>query len=274
MSMIFKIAICQMNVINNKQDNISCALSNIHEAAKNKADIVVLPEMFNCPYENSQFTQYAEAREDSPTLKALSGCARDLGVYIVGGSIPEFDDGNIYNTSFVFNRMGDIIARHRKVHLFNIDVPGGITFRESDILNAGGEVTVFETEYGKIGLAICFDIRFPELFRLMVLKGAGLIIVPAAFNMVTGPAHWEVLIRARAVDNQLYVAAASPARDENANYIAYGNSIVADPWGKVTARAGAGMEILYSDIDPNYVESVRKQLPVLSGLRSDIYRLI
>ncbi|MCR4434309.1 MAG: carbon-nitrogen hydrolase family protein [Clostridiales bacterium] len=269
----FNIAICQMNVINSKSENLKKAVAMIEASGKSKADIVVLPEMFNCPYDNKKFSEYAEHAHHSETIDKISETARKLKMYVIAGSIPEIERNRIYNSCFVFNRKGEVIGRHRKLHLFDIDIKGEIKFTESEILTAGEEITVIDTEFCKIGIAICYDIRFPELFRLMALKGAKLMVVPGAFNMTTGPAHWETLIRARAIDNQVYIAAASPARDENSSYRAYGNSMVADPWGTVTARADAGECIIFSDIDLLQVEKVRRELPLLKHRRVDIYLL-
>lgn len=270
----FKIALCQMKVIDNKNSNIKNALNMIKVSAENKSDLVVLPEMFNCPYDNEKFREYAEEKEGSKTLNAISKAAKDSNRYIIAGSIPELDGDKLYNSSFIFNRDGEVIGSHRKMHLFDVDIAGKISFKESATLSAGNQITLIDTELCKIGIAICYDMRFPELLRLMTLKGAELIVIPGAFNMTTGPAHWETLIRARAIDNQIYVAAASPARNEELSYVAYGNSMVADPWGEVLARARAEEEIIYADIKLSKVNEVRREIPVLNGRREDIYSLI
>ena len=268
----FNVAMCQMQVVEDKQKNTTNALRMIEESSPN-ADLVILPEMWNCPYQTELFPLYAEEMENSPTLDAISKAASNEGVYILAGSIPEKHEDKIYNSSFFFDREGEIIGVHRKVHLFDIDVADAISFKESLTLTAGDEVTVVDTELGKIGICICYDIRFPELSRLMALEGAELIIVPGAFNMTTGPAHWKSLIKVRAVDNQVYVAAVSPARDEEASYVAYGHSMVADPWGKIIKEAGSGEEIIYSHIDLSIIQKVRAELPLLENRRTDIYQL-
>jgi predicted amidohydrolase len=227
--------------------------------------------MFNCPYQTDQFHLYAEDAGESPTLKAVSQAARDNEVYLVAGSIPERDQDHIYNTSFIYNPSGELIGRHRKLHLFDIDVPGRIQFKESETLTPGEEITVVETDFGKLGVAICYDIRFPELSRLMTMQGAELLVFPGAFNLTTGPAHWEILSRVRALDNQVYLATCSPARDEQASYVAYGHSLVADPWGDVIFQAGNGEEILYSSIKASRVDEVRQELPLLKNRRKDLY---
>lgn len=265
-------ALIQMPVTADKEANLSRACKDLREAKARGADIGVLPEMFCCPYDNSCFRAYGE-EEGGPAQRTLSALAAELGMYIVAGSLPELEEGRVYNTSYVYDRHGLQLARHRKAHLFDIDVKGGQRFRESDVLSPGNEITTFETEFGTMGLCICFDLRFEELARCMCLRGADCLFVPAAFNMTTGPAHWELLFRQRAVDNQCFTVGVSPARDERASYIAYGNSIAADPWGTVLCRAGAGAEILYADLDLNHLEAVREQLPVLSARREDLYTL-
>ena len=156
-------------------------------------------------------------------------------------------------------------------HLFDIDVAGGQRFRESDTLSAGNEITVFDTPWGKMGLCICFDLRFQELAQLMALEGAQVLLVPAAFNMTTGPAHWELLFRQRAVDGQLFTAGTSPARDETASYVAWGHSIVCDPWGTVLHQCGAGEQVVVTELDMSRVSAIREQLPILSARRTDVY---
>lgn len=268
----FKIGLCQIQVEENKDVNIKKAERFIREAAENGSQLVVLPEMFNCPYENKYFPLFAE-EYPGETTTVLAKLAKELGIYIVGGSIPEKDQDVIYNTSYIFDRRGSCIGRHRKMHLFDIDVKGGIRFKESDSLGYGEDVTVIDTEYCKIGVAICYDMRFPELMRLMTLEGAQVILVPAAFNMTTGPAHWELLLRARALDNQVYFVAASPSRNMQASYHAYGHSSIVNPWGEVISEADERECIIYGEVDLQMVEKIRKELPLLKHRRADLYEL-
>ncbi|MCK9151198.1 carbon-nitrogen hydrolase family protein [Methanobacterium alcaliphilum] len=269
----FKIGLCQMEVVDSKQENISKALKMIESAASNGAELVILPEMFNCPYDNTKFLEYAESVDDSVTLYSLSEIASKLNINLIAGSIPEKTEQGIYNTSFVFNPNGEIIGFHRKMHLFDIEVPGQIFFKESDTLESGDIITVIETGLCKIGLGICYDMRFPELSRLMALQGAELLVFPGAFNMTTGPAHWETLIRCRSLDNQVYVAAASPARNIDASYVSYGHSMVCDPWGSILKQAKFEETIIYAEIDLNRERNVREELPLLKNRRKDIYQL-
>lgn len=267
-----KLALIQMMVTDDKAQNLRTACEKICFAARAGIDFAVLPEMFCCPYRNDCFRLYGET-ENGPAQTALSALAAELGIYIVGGSIPELSDGRVYNTSYVYDRSGRCIARHRKAHLFDIQVEGGQHFRESDTLSSGNAVTTFETEFGTMGLCICFDLRFEELARCMCLRGAKCIFVPAAFNMTTGPAHWELLFRQRAVDNQCFTVGVSPAQDTAGSYVAYGNSLVVDPWGTVLCRAGAEEATLLTELDPGRIDAVRAQLPILSARRTDLYQI-
>ena len=228
-------------------------------------DFLVLPEIFTCPYDNKCFPRFAE-QDGGPTFSFLSELARSRKMYVIGGSVPELDDGKIYNTSYVFDRGGNLIGKHRKVHLFDIDVEGGQYFRESDVLSPGEKCTVFDTEFGKMGVCICFDIRFPNLFMKMRQEGVKMVFVPAAFNMTTGPAHWHTLFKSRALDQQIFVLGCSPAREESASYVAYGHSILTDPWGSIVCQLGAEEGILTAQIDLERVNEVRSQIPLGSGI--------
>lgn len=269
----FEIAMCQMKVVENKEENIKKAVSMIKEASHHGARIVVLPEMFNCPYENDKFVEYAEEKLTSRTLEAISRAANENNVYIVAGSIPERDSENIYNSSFIFDDCGNMLDVHRKLHLFDVDVDDGINFRESDTITPGNKVTVIDTPLIKFGVAICFDVRFPELFRLMVMEGAKLVVLPGAFNMTTGPAHWETTLRARAIDNQIYMAAVSPARNNELSYVAYGHSMLVDPWGNMVETANEAETIIYATVNGELVNKIREELPLLKNRREDIYEL-
>lgn len=268
----FKVALLQTKVYDNKDLNVENAVKLIEMVSKEGADIAVLPEMFFCPYDNSYFRKFSEGH-GGPAYKKMSQAAKEAGIYVVAGTIPELENDKVYNTSYVFDRNGIQIARHRKMHLFDIDVKGGQYFKESDTFASGKDVTIFETEFCKIGLAICYDIRFPELARLMVKEGAEVLIYPAAFNMTTGPSHWELSFRARALDNQSYTIGVAPARDMEFSYHSYGNSIVASPWGNVLNKMDEKEGYIIQEIDLDYVKKVRTELPLLKHIRRDIYTL-
>ena len=244
----------------------------VGQAAAQGTDLVTLPEIWNGPYQQDMFPSFAEPRF-GPSWQLLSNLAARYGIWLSGGSIAEREDGKVYNTAYVFDRSGNEVARHRKMHLFDINVTGGQHFMESKTLSAGSQVTVFDTEFCKMGLCICYDARFPELFRLMVDGGAKLILVPAAFNMTTGPAHWELLFRQRAVDNQVFCVGTSPARDEAASYRAWGHSIVTDPWGRVVTQLEEGEALRTVELDLELADQIRAQLPLLAHRRKDVYRL-
>jgi len=260
-----------MKVTGNKEQNLQNARDMIIRASSDGAGIIILPEMFNSPYQAKYFKIFAETYPGK-TTEMLSSLAQKLNVYIVGGSIPEKEGDKIFNTSFSFGKNGELIGKHRKIHLFDIDIKNKISYRESDYIAPGDKITILDTEYCKIGIAICYDMRFPELIRKMTLEGARIIIIPAAFNMITGPAHWHIIARARAIDNQVFFITASPARDENADYIAYGHSLVCDPWGEIIAESDEKENILYGILDLDMIPRIRKQLPLLLHRREEIYR--
>jgi len=288
------VALVQMGVKQNKAANLQQAGRLVTAAADNGARLVALPECFNCPYGNKFFPEYAESIPGEST-QFLSEIARKNNVWLVGGSMPERDGDKIYNTATVFNPSGDCVAKHRKVrdkiyntatvfnpsgdcvakhrkvHLFDINVPGGIVFKESDTLSPGGALTTFEVAGIKIGLGICYDIRFPEMASLYNKMGCQLLLYPGAFNMTTGPAHWELLQKGRAVDNQCYVMTVSPARDTAADYIAYGHSMAVDPWGCVVAEAAEHEEIVYAEVDTNEIASIRANIPLSKQRRTDLF---
>ncbi len=268
-----KVAAIQMPTVKDKIQNIRTAGTYIEKIKAENPDFVILPEMFCCPYQTENFPVYAE-KEGGPSWQAMSDYARKYHIYLIAGSMPEADDvGKVYNTAYIFDRDGKQIGKHRKAHLFDINVKNGQYFKESDTLTSGDHATVFDTEFGKMGVMICYDIRFPEFARTMVLDGARMIFVPAAFNMTTGPAHWELTFRARALDNQIYMLGCAPARDTQAGYISWGHSIVTDPWGKVMKQLDEKEGILIEEIDLDREDQIREQLPLLKHRKSEMYHL-
>ncbi|KAJ2446227.1 Omega-amidase nit3 [Coemansia sp. RSA 2424] len=271
-----KLALVQLAVGAQKAANLVRARSKVLEAAKAGANIVVLPECFNSPYGTQYFSQYAEeidCARPSESIKALSEMARDSKVYLVGGSIPERekDTGDLFNTCTVWGPEGQLVAKHRKVHLFDIDFPGKIVFKESEVLKPGNSLSEFSTPWGKFGVAICYDMRFPEVAMIAARRGCVGMIYPGAFNQTTGPLHWELLLRARAVDNQIFTAACSPALDSSATYHAWGHSTIVDPYARVVATTAEAEDIVYGSLDLDLAEEVRKSVPVSSQRRFDIY---
>lgn len=269
-----RLGLIQMAVHEDKLENVKKAVSLIKKAVDNGSSLVVLPECFNSPYGLKYFPKYAESVPEGNTAKAMSAAAKENGVYLIAGSIPEEDNGKLYNTCTVWGPTGNLLCTHRKVHLFDIDIPGGIRFKESEVLKPGSKLTSFNMGDWKVGLGICYDIRFGEMAKLYAKAGCNLLVYPGAFNMTTGPLHWELLQKCRAVDNELYVTAVSPAQDTSADYVAYGHTMAVDPWGKVVSAAGFGEEIVYADIDLSVVEKMRQQIPLVSQRRTDIYDTI
>ena len=291
----FRVALCQFRVTPRKEINHETAKSFLSQAAEKGAQLAVLPEVWNSPYATAAFPEYAESMpgigdssaDSSPSSQVLIDAAKEHRMWIVGGSIPEriFENGEekIYNTCLVLNPQGEIVAKHRKVHLFDINVPGGITFFESETLSPGRTFSHFSSPFGEIGVGICYDIRFAEY--AMVLRqnyNCNILIFPGAFNMTTGPAHWELLQRARALDNQCYVITASPARTlapENPveskypHYTAWGHSTVVSPWGDVVATTDETESLVLADIDLAKIQEVRKGIPIGKQKRTDLYQL-
>ena len=253
-----KITLIQMRVSSDKQENMKSAHSYIKRAASLESDIVILPEFFNAPYDMSTIHLYADETE---TIESLSHFAKESNVILIAGSFPESVDGKIYNTCCVFNETGALIGKHRKIHLFDVDIPGKIKFIESSKITAGDSSTIVETRFGKIGIGICFDLRFPELCAKAKQKGCNMMIYPAAFSVPTGDMHWEILLRSRAIDNQMFVIGCSSARNTE-GYAAYGHSMVVDPMGRVVGKLGIEEGMMMNVVDLDQVEDTRRSIPL------------
>lgn len=264
------IALCQVKVALDKETAMQKAEEMIAAAKANGAELVCLPEMFHCPYSAALFLSYAES-EGGPVTTRMGEWAKRFGVWLIGGSIPELVDGKLYNTCFCYNPQGLRVARHRKMHLFDVDIPGKLRFQESDSFTHGEEVTVFDTEFGRIGIGICFDMRFPLLIRNMALRGAEIVVIPAQFNHVTGPRHWDTLIQSRALDNQIFFAAVSCATDPDFSYLSYGHSAVASPDGQIIEELDEKEGILTCILDLNQVKSSRRELPTFLYEQEGLY---
>ncbi|XP_035777135.1 omega-amidase NIT2-like [Anopheles albimanus] len=268
-----KIALLQLKGCPTKQESIANAIVHIRLAKDRGARLIILPECFNSPYSCSEFGRNAEAIPAGETSQALAKVAAELGIYLVAGSYPEQDGTKLYNTCPVFGPQGQLLCKYRKMHLFDMDIPGKCTFRESSVLTPGEGLATFTIGSLKIGLGICWDKRFTELTACYRQLGCDMMIFPSAFDPYTGPLHWDLLGRSRALDNQMFVALVSPARDPTAEYVAYGYSLLCDPWGRVLCRAKEDQEMLIADIDLNVCEQIKRQIPVLSQKRADVYEL-
>lgn len=266
----FRLAVCQLRTRREKSDTLIRAEEMIREAALNGASVVILPEMFTSLYSHDYFHDYAEPG-DGETVQSLSRWAAEYNVILIGGSIPETELGRMYNSCFVFDRNGELLARHRKVHMFDIDLNDQISFNESDSFTAGDDYCVFDTDLGRFGVAICFDIRFPEYIRGLARRGAELILLPAQFTVPTGEKHWDLMTRSRAVDNEVWFVGAEAARDPDGPFQCWGHSAIVSPYGEIIAQTDEQEQILYGDIDLNQVDRVRSQLPTFLKLRDDLY---
>lgn len=266
-----RLALIQLKVGMTKSQNLSRARALVKEAVENRANIVCLPECCNSPYGVEYFGEYSE-KENGESARIFSDLAKEFSVHLIAGSIPEEDNGKLYNTCFVYDSNGMRIAKYRKVHLFDIDIPGGVKFTESDVLYPGDKPQVFTLGKWKIGIGICYDVRFPELSKCYENAGCNLLVYPAAFTVTTGAKHWELLARARANDHQLFTALCSPSRNDSAKNKAYGHSLICNPWGKVIGEAGIEEEIVYADLDLKEVDEVRAGIPTRHQKRHDVYQ--
>jgi predicted amidohydrolase len=266
--MTYLAAAIQLAASSDKAANLERAERLVRLAAARGANFVALPEMFNWRGKRSEEAANAEPLEGD-TLARMAQLARELGIYLVAGSITERAPGQPknYNTSVLLGPTGERIAIYRKIHLFDVDLPGRVTVRESDVKLSGAEVVSAATPIGAVGLTICYDIRFPELYRRLAFAGARLITVPSAFTFPTGEAHWETLIRARAIENQVYMIAPAQFGPNVHGFSDYGNSMIVDPWGRVVARAADQEGVVIAPIDLDYLERVRRELPALTHAR-------
>lgn len=271
-----RVTLCQMHVGADKLANIAKAVGMIAAAADRGSELAVLPECFNSPYSTKVFDEYSESLEPGqPTYDAISAVARDKKVWVIAGSIPEKDAaGKIFNSSMTFGPDGTLRHVQRKMHLFRLFTEQ-VTFDEAEVLTAGDSaIAVDMPDHGiRFGVGICFDIRFPLFAYQLASQKTSFTVFPSAFNMVTGPLHWDLNARARAVDNQQFVMLCSPARDETAGYVAYGHSMVVDPLGKIIAQMDEKEGHLDAEMDFGLIAKARDSIPILKGLRTDVYSL-
>jgi len=268
-----RVACVQMTSRTDKAANLATAERLVAQAAAGGADVVVLPEKWNAIGDSALYHATAEPLDGGESVTAMSEWARRHGITLVGGSIAERREGRekLSNTSLVFDPDGQIVALYRKIHLFDVEV-GGVVYRESEAEEPGEEPVVAEAEDWKIGLSVCYDVRFPELYRILALEGAQLVTVPAHFTTPTGKDHWHVLLRARAIENQLYVAAAAQIGETLPGKPAYGRSLIVDPWGLVVAQAPDEETVISAELDRAHLETIRAKLPSLANRQSNAYR--
>ena len=268
----FNVALLQIDTQGDKAANLKKIGALIDEAAARGADFVSLPEM--CSFVGKSAAEAVANAEPipGPTTDFMAAKAREHGVWVHGGSIYESipGEGRAYNTTAVYNPGGEIVATYRKIHLFDVEVAGGVSHKESRTVKPGEAIALFDTEYCRMGLAICYDVRFPEMYRILALRGAKVIFNPAEFALYTGKDHWETLLRARAIENQCYMICADQI-GVKPNMHAYGRSLVADPWGNVIAKASDRECVLMAEIDLDHLDKVRAELPSLNNRRPETY---
>jgi len=269
-----KVSLIQMNSISDKAANVAAAEALIEQAVREEnPDWVLLPEFFDwAGGRRADKFANAEAFPGGPAYSMAQASAKKHRIFVHAGSIMEKIDGEtrIHNTSVVFNRQGEEIARYRKIHLFDVTTPGGQAYKESETVEPGEAVVTYDCEGVTVGCSICYDLRFPELFQALAEKGAELIALPAAFTLQTGKDHWEVLLRARAIETETYVCASAQTGSftlGNEQRFTYGHSLVADPWGHVIAKASDGPGVVSARIDPGRVKQVRAMIPVAEHKR-------
>jgi len=266
------IAVVQMNSQEDKKKNLQKAEKLIDEAASKGTKVVALPEMFNFLGPGKELSSQAE-NIPGPTIERMSNKAMQYKIYILCGSISEksteFDKP--FNTSVLIDPQGEIIARYRKIHLFNLEIKEDPLYKESTFIQSGREIVNIDTKLTKFGLSICYDLRFPELYRKLTFNGARVILIPAAFTLHTGKDHWESLIRARAIENQVYIIAPNQIGSHLPGKQCYGKSMIVDPWGIVMSKASDKEMVIYAELDLSYQDEIRKELPSLLNRRKDIF---
>ena len=262
------IAAAQMTSGADKTLNLAAATRLIRKAAESGAHFVGLPENFSWMGPESERNQNAESLE-GPTLAQMAELSRSLKISVLAGSILESGapGGRLFNTSVLLGPDGNRLGVYRKIHLFDVEVGDGQTYRESAAVAPGEDVVVVDSPLGKVGLSVCYDLRFPELYRLLAKAGAVLMTVPAAFTLMTGKDHWEVLLRARAIENQAYVMAPAQQGRHPKERLTWGHAMVVDPWGLVVARASEGEGLAMAELDLEYLAKVRRTLPALQHRR-------
>ena len=273
MSDLLRVACIQLTSGPDKAINLEKAERLVARAAATGADVVALPEKWNAIGDPAVLEAVAETLETGESVAAMADWARTHGITLVGGSISERREGRakLSNTSIVFGPDGEVLGVYRKIHLFDVEV-GGYVYRESEAEEPGAEPVVVRGEGWPIGLSVCYDVRFPELYRILALEGAELVTVPAHFTTPTGKDHWHVLLRARAIENQLYMAAPAQVGETLSGRPSYGRSLIVDPWGIVLAQAPDEETVISAELDRARLRRIRAKLPSLANRRPDAYR--
>ncbi|MBO5493344.1 MAG: carbon-nitrogen hydrolase family protein [Pyramidobacter sp.] len=269
----YLMAVIQMDTRDNKDANLKAACGFIDEAAAKGAKFVSFPEVFNVIDDGQEAPELVP---EGRTISLMAEKAREHGIWIHCGSIAEVnpDGDRKFNTTAVLDPTGKMVAKYRKLHTFDITLPDGSVAEESAKIKPGDKMVTVETEMGHLGLSICYDIRFPEMYRWMALQGAQILFTPANFRMATGKDHWEAILRARAIENTCYVVAAGQYGKKRGVSDSFGDSVIIDPWGTIVARAPERAGIAIGEIDLDYLDKVRANLPSLKNRRGDVYDTI
>jgi predicted amidohydrolase len=265
-------AAVQLNSNDDKDTNLAKAERLVRAAAADGAELVVLPEKWNLLAPGEALLEGAEPL-DGPSLAAAASWARELGIHLLAGSVATREEGEekAFNTSVLIAPDGERLAAYRKIHMFDVEV-GGVAYRESEHEQPGEETVLVPVGDILLGLTVCYDLRFPELYRILAVEGARAIAVPSAFTAVTGRDHWEVLVRARAIENQVFVIAANQVGKAPPHYESWGHSMIVDAWGKILAQAPDEECFVAADLDLAEQERVRESLPALANRRPAAYR--
>ncbi len=271
MSTLPRLAVGQMTSTDDVDRNLEACDRLARAAVSQGAQVLVLPECFAFLGRGDADLVRMMEPLDGPLFQRFAGLAASHGLQICFGGFPErHDDAHAYNAHVVVGEDGAVIAKYRKIHLFDVVLPAR-TLRESAATSAGDAVVVADSAVGTLGLSVCYDLRFPELYRSLAARGAHTLLVPAAFTLTTGKEHWEVLLRARAIENQCYVAAAAQTGRHNEKRESYGHAMIIDPWGTIIAQARDGEGVAVADIDVAWLKSVRARIPVWEHRRPDLY---
>jgi predicted amidohydrolase len=265
-------AAIQLNSTADVARNLEVAGRLVATSAADGADLIVLPEKWNLLGTAHDLAAGAAPLESNAAIEAARGWARDLRVNLVAGSVAERagEGERLFNTSCAIDRDGELTAVYRKIHMFDVDV-GGVSYRESDAEQPGEEIVTAQLDGIRVGMTVCYDLRFPELYRILAVRGARVITVPSAFTSTTGKPHWEVLLRARAIENQAFVIAPDQSGAAPPHYDSWGHSIIVDPWGDVLAQAAEGETAIAADLDLARQDEVRESLPSLANRRPHAY---
>ena len=264
-----RVAAVQLNSNGDKARNLQVAERLVRAAAGDGAELVALPEKWNLLAPGKELLAGAEPL-DGPSLAAARAWARELGVHLLAGSISEAGGERAFNTSVLIGPDGDDLAVYRKIHLFDVDA-GGVSYRESAHEQPGAELATAPAGAVVVGLSVCYDLRFPELYRILALRGADLLAVPSAFTSATGRDHWEVLLRARAIEDQAFVLAPNQVGTASPHFDSWGHSAIVDPWGRLLALAAEGECFVAADLDLAAQERIRAALPALANRRPEVY---